>query len=254
MGAGSNIGAAEASRAEPDGYTLLCTGNATHVANPLIYSDQGFDPDEDLAPITGVASTGYVMAVGETLDGMSVEEVIESAKSAENPYRIGLASTTSRVLNGLFLEETGIELQPVQYMHGNEPLFPDLIRGDTDLVIEAMPSAMSALSGDDVTGIAVTLPERSELLPDVPTFLESGIDINFLGWNAFYAPAGTPQEIIDTLNEAAVEALGHPDVAEGLAAVACEPMPTTPDGLAQLIVDARTVWAPMVELYELHVE
>jgi tripartite-type tricarboxylate transporter receptor subunit TctC len=253
VGAASNIGAAEASKAAPDGYTLLCTGNATHVANPLIYSNMGFDPDKDLVPISGVAATGYVMAVGANLKGKNLKDVIATAKSASAPPKIGLASTTSRVIYGMFRAAAGVDLTNVPYMGGNQNLFPDLMRGDTDLVIEAMPSAMGAVTGGSVTPIAVTLPQRSSLLPDVPTFKESGVDVVLVGWNAFYAPRGTPPEIIKTLNRAAVEALKHPDVAKRLETVACTPMPTTPEQLASLIQEDRAKWKPMVDLYKLRV-
>ena len=253
VGAASNIGAAEAAKATPDGYTLLCTGNATHVANPLLYSSMGLDPDRDLLPISGVAATGYVMAVGPRWKDKSLKDVIAVAKSAPAPLKIGLASTTARVLYGMFREATKIDLVNVPYMSGNQGLFPDLMRGDTDLVIEAMPSAMGAVTGGSVTPIAVTLPERSPLLPNVPTFKESGVDVVLVGWNAFYAPRGTRPEIVTRLNRAALEALKHPDVAKRLATVACVPMATTPEQLANLIKEDRAKWKPMVELYRLKV-
>jgi tripartite-type tricarboxylate transporter receptor subunit TctC len=253
VGAASNLGSSEAAKATPDGYTLLCTGNATHVANPLLYSSMDFDPDKDLLPISGVAATGYVMAVGDKLKGKSVKDVIAMAKSSPTPPKIGLASTTSRVIYGLFREAAKVDLTSVPYMSGNRDLFPDLMRGDTALVIEAMPSAMGPVTGGSVTAIAVTLPERSPLLPDVPTFKEVGVDVELVGWNAFYAPRGTPPEIIAQLNRASVEALKHPDVAKRLAAVACVPMPTTPAQLTSMIVEARAKWKPMVDLYKLKV-
>lgn len=253
VGAASNIGAGEAAKAKPDGYTLLCTGNATHVANPLIYSNMGFNPDTDLMPITGVAATGYVMAIGPNLKGKTVKDVVALAKSASQPLRIGLASTTSRVLYGMVREAAKIDLTNVPYMGGNQNLVPDLMRGDTDLIIEAMPSAMGAVTGGSVTAIGVTLPERSNLLPDVPTLKESGVDVTLVGWNAFYAPRGTPPEIIKKLNAAAVEALKHPDVAKRLETVACVPMPTTPEQLAKMIQADRAKWKPMVDLYKLKV-
>jgi tripartite-type tricarboxylate transporter receptor subunit TctC len=253
VGAASNIGAADAAKAKPDGYTLLCTGNATHVANPLIYTAMKFNPDEELLPITGVASTGFVLAVGKNFKGKSLKEVVAIAKSAKEPLKVGLASTTSRVLWGLLQKAANIKLDNVPYMHGKENLFPDLMRGDTDLVIEAMPSAMATVTGEAVDAIAVTLPERSALLPDVPTVKETGIDMTLVGWNAFYAPMGTPSEIITKLNRASVEALNHPDVAKNLVPIACEPMPTTPEGLTEMIQEARAMWKPMVDLYNLRV-
>jgi tripartite-type tricarboxylate transporter receptor subunit TctC len=100
----------------------------------------------------------------------------------------------------------------------------------------------------------VTLPERSPLLPNVPTFKEGGLDVVLVGWNAFYAPKGTPREVITKLNEAAREALKHPDVAKRLETVACVPMPTSPEELTKLIQDDRAKWKPMVDLYKLKVD
>jgi tripartite-type tricarboxylate transporter receptor subunit TctC len=253
VGAGSSIGAAEAASEPADGYNLLCTGNATHVANPLIFTEIDFDPDAALRPITGVAATGYVFATGKNFAGKTLPEIVEAAKTADPPLKVGLASTTSRVLWGMLQQAAGVELDYVPYMRGKQDLFPDLIRGDTDLVIEAMPSAMAALSGDDVTAVAVTLPERSTLLPDTPTFEESGLDLVLVGWNAFYAPAGTPDEIVAKLNEASVAALNRPETAENLEPIACTPMPTTPEGLAEQIESDRAKWRPMVDLYNLRV-
>ena len=253
VGAASNLGAAEAAKATPDGYTLLCTGNATHVANPLLYSSMGFDPDKDLVPITGIAATGYVMAVGPRLKDKSVTDVVAMAKTAQPPLKMGLASTTSRVIFEMLRQAAKVQLTNVPYMAGNRDLFPDLMRGDTDTVIEAMPSAMGSLTGGTVTPVAVTLPERSPLLPKVPTFKEVGLDVQLVGWNAFYAPKGTSPEIIAALNKASHEALKHPDVAKRLEAVACVPMPTSPEQLAKMIVDDRAKWKPIVEEYKLTV-
>ena len=253
VGAASNLGAAEASKAAPDGYTLLCTGSATHVANPLLYSNMGFDPDKDLVPITGIAATGYVMAVGPKLKDRSVTDVVALAKTAQPPLKTGLASTTARVIFEMVRQAGKVNLTNVPYMAGNRDLFPDLMRGDTDVVIEAMPSAMGSLTGGTVVPIAVTLPERSPLLPNVPTFKERGLDVVLVGWNAFYAPKGTPPAIIATLNKASHEALKHPDVAKRLEAVACVPMPTSPEQLSKMIADDRAVWKPIVEEYKLKV-
>lgn len=251
VGAASNLGSAEAAKAAPDGYTLLCTGSATHVANPLLYSSMGFDPDKDLVPITGIAATGYVLAAGPKLKDKSLAEIVALAKTAQPPLKMGLASTTARVVFEMFRQAAKVNLTNVPYAAGNRDLFPDLMRGDTDLVIEAMPSAMASLTGGSVSAIAVTLPERSPLLPKVPTFKENGIDVQLVGWNALYAPKGTSPEIVARLNAAAREALKHPDVAKRLEAVACVPMPTSPEQLAKMIAEDRAKWKPIVEEYKL---
>jgi tripartite-type tricarboxylate transporter receptor subunit TctC len=182
-----------------------------------------------------------------------MDDVVAMSKAKPSSLRMGLVSTTARVIYGMVAEAAGIDFTVVPYAGGNQALFPDLIRGDTDLVIEAMPSAIGPVTSGQVKAIAVTLPERSTLLPEVPTLKESGIDVELVGWNAFYAPAGTPPEIIRKLNEAGVRALAHPEVAERLKTVACTPMPTSPDGLTELIRSDREKWRPMVELYNLKV-
>jgi len=254
VGAASNVGAAEASKAAPDGYTLLCTGSATHVANPLIYSDMGFDPDTSLRPITGIASTGYVIAGGATMKGKSVTDLVAQAKAEPDKVRMGLVSTTARVVNGMFSDAAGASFNIVPYAGGNQALFPDLIRGDIDVAIEAMPSSVGPISGGQVLGLAVTLPERSPLIPDVPTLKESGVDLTLIGWNGFYAPAATPDDIVSKLNAAGGKALAHPDVAKRLETVASTPMPTTPEALSELIQRDRAAWKPMVERYDLKVK
>jgi tripartite-type tricarboxylate transporter receptor subunit TctC len=153
----------------------------------------------------------------------------------------------------MFRQAAQVQLINVPYMTGNRDLFPDLMRGDTDIVIEAMPSAMGSITGGSVVPVAVTLPERSPLLPNVPTYKEMGLDVLLVGWNAFYAPKGTPPEIIATLNRASLEALKAPDVAKRLEAVACVPMPTTPERLAKMIADDRGKWKPIVDEYKLKV-
>jgi len=251
VGAATNIGTAVAVHATPDGYTLLCTGNATTVANPLLYDQLGFDPDHDLLPISGIASTGYVLAVNNKLRGKSLGDIVAAGKKAPDPMLVGLASTTAAVIYGMFIEASKLDLQRVPYTGGNMGLFPDLMRGQTDMVIEAMPSAISAVSSGQVTPIAISTPERSTLLPDVPTFREAGMDVTLVGWNAFYAPKGTSPEIIDILNRASVEALKEPEVAAHLATVACVPMPTTPEQLTVMTREDRAKWAPMVKLLDL---
>ena len=93
-GAGGNIGGAEAAKSTPDGYTVLCTGNATHVGNPFLYDNMGFDPEKDLVPVNVVAGTGYVLLANNKLKGKSVAEIIAMAKAAPKPLTMGVASTT----------------------------------------------------------------------------------------------------------------------------------------------------------------
>ena len=246
-GAGGNIGGGEAARSAPDGYTVLCTGNATHVSNPFLYENMGFDPEKDLAPVNVVAATGYVLLVNNKHKGKSLAEVIAMAKTAPKPLAMGLASATAQVLYGMFTEAAKVELVRVPYAAGNQTLFTDLMRGDLDLVIEAMPSAMAPINNGQVAAVAVTNPTRTPFLPDVPTFKEGGLPVTLVGWNAFYVPKDTSPEVIAILNRAANEALKDPELKKRFATVASEPMGGTPMELQAMIKADRALFEPRIK-------
>jgi tripartite-type tricarboxylate transporter receptor subunit TctC len=246
-GAGGNIGGAEAARSPADGYTVLCTGNATHISNPFLYANQGFDPEKELAPVTAIAGVGYVLMAGSKHKGKSLAEIHALAKTSPKPLTVGVASATAQVLYGMLSDAAKVNLERVPYATGNAALFTDLMRGDTDLVIEAMASAMTPINNGQLTAVAVTNPTRSPLLPNVPTFKESGIDITLIGWNAFYVPKGTPPEVIATLNKAANVALKDPEVAKRFATVASEPIGGSPAQLENMIKSDRALFEPRIK-------
>ena len=246
-GAGGNIGGAEASRSPADGYTVLCTGNATHISNPFLYENQGFDPEKDLVPVNAIAGTGYVLLANNKHKGKSLAEILEMAKTAPKPPTVGVASATSHVLYGMLTDAAKVKLERVPYATGNAALFTDLMRGDTDLVIEALPSAMTPINNGQVTAIAVTNPARTSFLPAVPTFKEGGVDITLVGWNAFYAPKGTPADVIATLNRAANVALKDPEVTKRFATVASEPIGGSPAQLEAMIKSDRALFEPRIK-------
>lgn len=241
-GAGGNIGGAEAARSEPDGYTLLCTGNATHLGNPLMYDNMGFDPFEDLVPINMIAGTGFVLLANEKYEGKTVQEIVEEAKASGEAPTLGVVSTTAQVVYGELVDATGVEFVRVPYSAGNQAMFADLISGEIDLAIEAMPSSVGQVQGGRIKALAVTTPEESPFFPGVPTFHDLGYDIELVGWNAFYAPAGTPEAVLAKLNTAANQALTAPDVAKTLAGVASLPLGGSPDDLRQKIAADGEKW------------
>ncbi len=246
-GAGGNIGGAEAAKSTPDGYTVLCTGNATTVSNPFLYESMGFDPMKDIAPVNAVAGTGYVLLGGNKLKGKSVAEILAMAKASPKPWTLGVASTTAHVVYGMLADATKVDLVRVPYGAGNRNMYTDLMRGDLDLVIEAMPSAMAPITNGQVTAIAVTNPTRTAFLPDVPTFKEGGLDLSLLGWNAFYVPRGTPPEIVAALNRAANEALKDAELKRRFGTVASEPIGGTPADLEAMNKMDRAKYEPMIK-------
>jgi tripartite-type tricarboxylate transporter receptor subunit TctC len=246
-GAGGNIGGAIAAGSPADGYTVLCTGNATHIANPFLYDNMGFDPEKDLAPVTAIAGTGYVLLANNKHKGEPLARILDLARTAQKPLTVGVASTTAQVLYGMLTDIMQVQLVRVPYATGNASLFTDLMRGDLDLVIEAMPSTMAPISNGQVTAIAVTNPVRTPFLPDVPTFKESGVDFTFVGWNAFYAPKGTPPEVIAMLNRAANVALKDEELKKRFATVASEPIGGSSLQLETMIRSDRALFEPRIK-------
>jgi len=246
-GAGGNIGGAEAARSPADGYTILCTGNATHISNPFLYESQGFDPQKDLAPVTAIAGTGYVLLTSNKHKGKLLADILAMARTAQKPMTVGLASATAHVLFGMLTDTAKVKLERVPYATGNAALFTDLMRGDTDLVIEALPSAMAPINNGQVTAIAITNPTRASFLPGVPTFKESGVDMTLIGWNALYVPTGTPADVIATLNRAANVALKDPEVGKRFLTVASEPIGGSPAQLESMIKSDRALFEPRIK-------
>jgi tripartite-type tricarboxylate transporter receptor subunit TctC len=246
-GAGSNIGAAEAAKATPDGYTVLCTGNATHVGNPHLYSNLGFDPDKDFVPINIVAGTVFVLMANTKHKGKTLKDLVEMSKTASKPFSVGLASTSAQVVNGALRDAIKHEMVRVPYAAGNQGLFPDLMRGDTDVVIEALPSSIARIKSDQVVALAQSGNRRSPFIPDVPTFKELGYDVLLEGWNAFYVPKNTPPAVVKTLNTAANVALKNPEVAKRLETVASVPMGGSPEDLASLTKIDRDKWGKVIK-------
>ncbi len=246
-GAGGNLGGSRAAHSVPDGYTVLCTGNATHVSNPFLYDDVDFNAEKDLVPVAAVAGTGYVLLVNNKYKGKTVADIVAMAKSATQPLKIGVASATAQVLYGMISDAAGIKLERVPYGAGNTTMFTDLMRNELDLVVEAMPSAMTPINNGQVTAVAVTNPRRTPFLPNVPTFKESGVDVVLVGWNAFYVPKGTSPEIVATLNRAANDALKDPDVKAKFALVASEPIGGSPADLQAMITSDRAIYEPRIK-------
>jgi tripartite-type tricarboxylate transporter receptor subunit TctC len=207
----------------------------------------GFDPMKDIAPVNAVAGTGYVLLGGNKLKGKSVADILAMAKASPKPWTLGVASTTAHVVYGMLADATKVDLVRVPYGAGNRNMYTDLMRGDLDLVIEAMPSAMAPITNGQVTAIAVTNPTRSAFLPDAPTFKEGGLDLSLLGWNAFYVPRGTPPEIVAVLNRAANEALKDAELKRRFGTVASEPIGGTPADLEAMNKMDRAKYEPMIK-------
>lgn len=254
-GAGGNVGAAEVAKSAPDGYTLLMGTVGTHGINQSLYPKLPYDPIKDFAPITLFAGVPNVLvfnpAKAEALKIASVPDLIRYAKA--NPGRLNMASSgngTSIHLSGeLFKSMTGTFLVHFPY-RGSGPALLDLIGGTMDLMFDNLPSALPHIKAGKLKALAVTSSQRSAALPELPTIAEAaklpGFDAS--SWFGLLAPAGTPPEIVDRVQQETAKALATPALKERLLAQGAIPSGMKPAEFAAYIAAETKKWAQVVKV------
>jgi len=254
-GAGGNVGAEQVAKSPPDGYTLLMGTVGTHGINQSRYPKLPFDPIKDFAPITLVAGVPNVLvmnpakAEAEKIDG--VADLIRYAKA--HPGKLNMASSgngTSIHLSGeLFKSMTGTFMLHFPY-RGSGPALLDLIGGTMDLMFDNLPSAMPQIKAGKLKALAVTSAQRSAALPDLPTIAEAGPVKGFdaSSWFGLLAPAGTPADIVNRIQQESAKALGTAALKERLLAQGAIPSGMAPAAFAAYIAAETKKWAQVVKV------
>ncbi|MDP3521755.1 MAG: tripartite tricarboxylate transporter substrate binding protein [Hydrogenophaga sp.] len=253
-GAGGNIGAELVAKAEKDGYTFLMGTVGTHGINKALYKSLPFDPQKDFAPVTLVAGVPNVMVMNtdkaRALNITNVADFIRYAKA--NPGRLNMASsgngTSIHLAGELFKNQTGIFMTHIPY-RGSGPALSDMLAGTMDVMFDNLPSAMPHIKAGKLTAFAVTSGQRSAALPDVPTVAEAGKLNGFeaSSWFGLLAPAGTPPDIVNRVQQEVAKALSLPAIKERLLAQGAIPSGNTPQDFARLIDSEITKWAGVVK-------
>ncbi len=199
-GAASMIGAAAAARAAPDGYTLLFWSEAAPLG-ALANAKLTFDPVKDLIPVGSLAKGVFFLAVNPSLPINSVAELVAHAKSKPGALAYGTSGigTPHHVVTEMFIGATGIQVLHVPYKGSGETV-TSLMRGDVQFALGLPSSFAPHLKSGKFRGLAVAAPTRSPVFPDLPTITETGVKgVEYLSWYALFAPAGTPQAIVERL-------------------------------------------------------
>jgi tripartite-type tricarboxylate transporter receptor subunit TctC len=248
-GAGGTVATRAVTRNAPDGYTILVVTSATVGTSPSLFQNLGYDPRKDFDPIGLIAATPNLIAVHPSFPARSLAELIKVGKETKTPIPFGSPGTGT--LNHLTVEllayRTGMKVSHVPYK-GAGPALNDLLGGHIGVLISAIPNAHSHIVAGTIHGLAVAAPQRSALIPTLPTFAEAGFpgyDVP-LRWG-LAAPAGTPRAIIEKLNRALNAALMTDDVRARLAVEGAEPQPTTPEEYAAIIDREVTMWSDLVK-------
>jgi tripartite-type tricarboxylate transporter receptor subunit TctC len=201
-GAGANIGHEYASKQPADGYTILISSSSTLATNPHLYKRLGFDPIADFSSISMVASAGQVLVVHPSVPAANVRELIALAKSQPGKLNFGSGGKgiQSHISGEMFKAATGVDIVHIPYK-GTVQAVSDLVAGQVQMVFADMVPAMPHVKAGRIRPLAVTTANRSPVLPDVPTMIESGVPGYEAGvWWAVMSPKGTPEAIVNRLN------------------------------------------------------
>jgi len=253
-GAGGNLGADLVAKSPPDGYTLVMGTVGTHAINPALYPKMPYDHVRDFVPITLVAGVPNVLVMNpekaQAYGIHSVPDLIRYAKA--HPGQLNMASsgngTSIHLAGELFKTMTGTFMVHFPY-RGSGPALLDLMGGSMDLMFDNLPSSMPQIKAGKLKALAVTSSERSAAVPDLPTIAEAGPLKGFeaSSWFGLLAPAGTPMEIINRIQQETAKALVTPALKERLLAQGAIPSGMSSPDFAKLIAAETKKWAEVVK-------
>jgi tripartite-type tricarboxylate transporter receptor subunit TctC len=236
-GAGAVIGLDAVAKAAPDGYTFGIGPAGAMSVNPAMQVKMPFDVRKDLAAISNLAQTPFILAAPATFKGNSLKDVIAQAKAAPGTLTIGHGGNgTSMYFTALlFTVMADVQIGLVPY-RGTALVANDLIGGHIGLGIVDPPPSQAAIRDGRIKGLAISSKRRFDFFPEIPTFDEQGLKgYEVSGWFGLVAPAATPPDIIAKLNAAVVTALKDSEVTQRIRLIGMEPAPTTPAEFAALI-------------------
>ena len=249
-GANGNLGSAQVAKAPADGYTLLLGTASTVAINPHLYGkNMPYAPVRDLQPVSGTHSMANVLVVNPATPYKSVQELVAAARA--RPGALAYASAgignTMHLAGEQFRMQAGIELLHVPYK-GGPPALNDVLAGQVPMMFNNLPAIVQMSRSGKLRALAVATPQRSPLLPDVPTMDEAG----FKGyvstvWNGVFVRAGTPRPLVDRLNREIVAALSNPELRKSLEEQGYDVIPSSPEEFAALIRAEVPRWAAVVQ-------
>lgn len=249
-GAAGALGVQLVAQAKPDGYTLVMATTGTHTINPGLYKDLPYDPLKGFAPITTIASVPNLLVVNPDVPANSVEELVELARSKPGELKFGsFGPGTSNHLSGELLKHLAkLDIVHVPYRKAPEGV-ADLIAGQVDMLFVNTPLGLPHVQSGRMKALAVSGAKRSATVPDLPTMSEAGVEEFVVeSWYGLFAPAGTPDAIIEKLHDEVVAVLALPDVQAFFAKQGAETVSSTPAELSAMIAAEIPRWKEIIEV------
>jgi tripartite-type tricarboxylate transporter receptor subunit TctC len=247
-GANGAIGAEYVAKSDPDGYTLFFTSVGAVAINPAFRSDLPYNPLKDFVPVGKAAVNSTILVVNADLKVNSARDLAELARRKPGAITIGITGrgAISDLGRQLYEDAAGIKLQGVPY-RGAAPAITDLIAGHLDGLFGDVPTVMAQVRAGKLKALAATSTQRSDILPNVPTFVEQGFaDVVGDNWDGVLAPAGTPQPIVAKFNAGMVAALKDPELRERLHNSGTTPAPSSPEEFGAFLRAETERWAKVI--------
>jgi tripartite-type tricarboxylate transporter receptor subunit TctC len=245
-GAGTIIGSEAAAKSPPDGYTLLMI-SATQTTTETLVPNKSFKLLRDFVPVASVMSSELVMVVHPTVPVNNVQEFIALAKA--KPGKLNYASSgvgsNYHMAGELFKNVTGTDILHVPYK-GSTGARNDIISGQIEMMFDSVPSMAQMIHAERVKALATTGKQRSAILPDVPTLIESGVPHEATIWLGVMAPTGTPQSIVDLLNTEINKILVRPGVRESWEKLGAVPVVMKPDEFGRYVQSEIDKWGKVI--------
>ncbi|MGN6581215.1 MAG: Bug family tripartite tricarboxylate transporter substrate binding protein [Bordetella sp.] len=248
-GAATAIGAEFVAHAKADGYTVLSGDTATLAANPPLYPHLGYDPQRDFTPIGMMARFNMILVVNPSIPVHDLKEFIAWVKAQKHGVQYATPGTGSphHLTGALFALRTGLNLVNVPY-RGAAPAIQDVLSGQVPMMFVDSASGKQYIADGKLRALAVASKKRLDILPNVPTLIESGLPgFEAYAWQGLVAPKGTPEEAVNKLNEALNETLKSPEVIAKFKALGLEITPSTPRQLDDYARAERAKWTKVIK-------
>ena len=247
-GATTNIASDLVAKSAPDGHTLLFTTSSLAI-NASLYKNLTYDALRDFAPVSVFAESPNLL-VAHTSAGANVKELLAQAKAKPGTmnYSSAGAGTSQHLAGELFKARTGVNIAHIPYK-GTAASLTAVIAGEVHFSFANVPAILGHVRSGRIRALAVLAPKRSDLMPEVPTIQEAGVsDVIVPVWYALLAPAGTPREIVKTLNDATVRAARDPALKQKMVEQGADPVGNTPEEFAKLLREEVAKWAEIVKI------
>ena len=248
-GGGYIVGMQAASKAPPDGHTLILTARGAMAVNPHLHKSLPYDPAKDFAPIALVASFPLILVVNPSLPVQTLPELLAYARKNPGVLNYGSAGngSSSHLAMELLQYQAGVKLMHVPFKGGSAAM-NDLLAGNTSLAFDSLTSAMPHVRAGKLRAIAIANPQRSILAPQLPTVAEGGVkDFDMSGWYGLAAPAGTPEPVIRRLSHEVVAMMADPVVRNALTSKGIEPIGKDAVAFDRLVRSDTRLWSKVVK-------